>query len=182
MLFSPHARCQQIPNQSRSLCLWTRWKEVTLNCLTKKLPLVSILSLLWQGACSSEPAKRVTVEMERQQGGVKQADKLSLHFQKGSVDCSLNFFSEESLKYIEKLGAGPIPVEFDVSYSSSGEPSGAILVRVAAIDSQRLQPNERLLSTTQRLKLGTPGDVKTLRIESPSSCFDALKGGQHSTD
>lgn len=149
-----------------------------MTSLTKKLILSSVFSVVCQGACSKRPVRRVTLEMKLQRGEIKQADELSLHFQKGSVDCSLNFFSQESRKYIEGLGATSIPVVFDVHYSSSGEPSGAILVRVATIDSQRLQPNERLLATSQRLKLGAPGEVQTARINSPGGCFDSLQGAQ----
>jgi hypothetical protein len=144
----------------------------------------SLTVLVLVGAVVARPAQKpsererkalVTLEMNWQAGGVKQADRLPLRFQKGSVDCSLNFFQSEELeKYIKSFGAAEVPVIFDVSYSKSGMPSGALLVRVGEWDASKLQPNERLLSIGQKLKRGKPGEVKVLKIDSPGGCFDPI--------
>jgi hypothetical protein len=93
----------------------------------------SLTVLVLVGAVVARPAQKpsererkalVTLEMNWQAGGIKQADRVSLHFEKGSVDCSLNFFQSEDLeKYIKSFGAAEVPVIFDVSYSKSGKPS-----------------------------------------------------------
>jgi hypothetical protein len=49
--------------------------------------------------------------MNWQPGGFKQADRVSLHFLKCSVDCSLIFFQSEELeKYIRNFGPAGVPV------------------------------------------------------------------------
>jgi hypothetical protein len=90
----------------------------------------SLTVLVLVGAVVARPAQKpserernalVTLEMNWLAGGIKQADRLSLRFQKGSVDCSLNFFQSEELeKYIKSFGAAEVPAIFDVSYSKSG--------------------------------------------------------------
>jgi hypothetical protein len=113
--------------------------------------------------------------MKWQPGGITQGDRVSLHFQKGSVDCSLNFFQSEDLeKYVKSFGTAEVSVIFDVSYSKSGKPLGALVVRVGEWDASKLQPNERLLSTGQKLERGKPGEVKVLKIDSPGGCFDLI--------
>jgi len=108
--------------------------------------------------------------MKWQRDGAKQADRVSLHFQKGSVDCSLNFFeSGELQKYIESFGSAGIPVTFEVHYDPGGKPSGVFLIRVGVWEANRLRPNERLLSTSVRLK---PGE--SFKVNSPAGCFDPI--------
>jgi hypothetical protein len=123
---------------------------------------------------SSERTKIVSIDMKWQLGGIKQVDKISLHFQKGSVDCSLNFFqSDEFANYIQSFGPQPIPVIFNVSYREDGQPLGAVLVKVGNWDASKLQPNERLLSTTQKLEPGR-AHANTLKLNSPAGCFDPI--------
>jgi len=107
-------------------------------------------------------------------GAIGQQDRASLHFQKGAVDCSLNFYSDQSARYIESFGSAPVPVVFDVSYASGGKPMGATLVRVGAWDANKFQPNERLLATTEKFELGKPGEARTSKIDSPGGCFDSV--------
>ena len=144
------------------------------------IPVISrpLMALILAGAitgCLSQRKAQVTIKMKWQPGGITEGDRVSLHFQKGSVDCSLNFFQSEDLeKYIKSFGAAEVPVIFDVSYSKTGKPSGALLVRVGEWDASKLQPNERLLSTGQKLERGKPGEVKVLKIDSPGGCFDPI--------
>ena len=138
----------------------------------------SLMALILAGAitgCLSQRKAQVTLKMKWQPGGITQGDQVSLHFQKGSVDCSLNFFQSEDLeKYIKSFGPAEVPVIFDVLYSKSGSPSGALLVRVGEWEASKLRPNERLLSTTQKLERGNPGEAKILKINSPGGCFDPI--------
>lgn len=140
------------------------------------LILVGAISVsLSQKPSGQERKALVTLEMKWQPGGIKQGDQVSLHFQKGSVDCSLNFFqSEDFEKYLKGFGPAEVPVIFDVSYGKSGRPSGALLVRVGDWDASKLRPNERLLSTTQKLQRAKPDEAKNLKIDSPGGCFDAI--------
>jgi hypothetical protein len=133
------------------------------------------VAILCQKPSDRELKVLVTLQMKWQPGGIKQADRVSLHFQKGSIDCSLNFFqSEDFEKYIKSFGPAEVPVIFDVSYSKSGKPSGALLIRVGEWEASKLQPNERLLSTGQKLERGKPGEVKVLKIDNPGGCFDPI--------
>jgi hypothetical protein len=127
-----------------------------------------------QGAYAEERTKMVALDMKWQLGGVKQVDKISLHFLKGAVDCSLNFFQSDDLaKYIQSFGPKPITVIFNVSYREDGQPSGAVLVKVGNWDASKLQPNERLLSTTQILEPGR-AHANALKLNSPAGCFDPI--------
>lgn len=142
--------------------------------LLTKLTFATMLASLLQVACGGDPLKRITVEMKWQRGAIGQQDRAFLHFQKGPVDCSLNFYSEQSVKYIETFGSAPVPVVFDVSYTSSGKPSGATLVRVGKWGANKFQPGERVLSTAQKLEFGKPGEARTFKIDSPGGCFESL--------
>lgn len=125
------------------------------------------IAILSQPSCTR--TKLITVEMKWQRGGAKEANRVSLHFQKGAVDCSLNFFeSEELRKYIESFGSGGVPVTFKVYYDPGGKPSGVFLIRVGVWEANRLRPNEGLLATSVRLK---PGE--SFKVNSPAGCFDA---------
>ncbi len=136
----------------------------------------SVIVSLSLGACGGGPLKRITVQMKRQEGAVGHGDRASLHFQKGSVDCSLNFYSGQSITYVENFGSSLVPVVFSVSYGENGKPNGATLVRVGEWDASKFQPNERLLATAERIELGKAGETKTFRVDSPGSCFDAAPG------
>ena len=126
-------------------------------------------------ASSEERTKLVTVDMKWQLGGIKQVDKISLHFQKGSADCSLNFFQSDAFaEYIQGFGSQTVPVTFSVSYDEDGKPSGAVLVKVGDWKASQLQPNERLLSTTQKLEPGKPRASNALKLNSPAGCFDPI--------
>lgn len=130
---------------------------------------------LSQAACSGERTKLITAEMRWHRGGIRAADRVSLHFKKGSVDCSLNFFQSEELeKYIESFGSATVPVVFNVSYDQGGKPLGALLVTVGEWEASKLQPNERLLSTTQKVDHPERGRTKILKIDSPGACFDPI--------
>jgi len=133
-----------------------------------------IIASLSLGACSAGPLRRVTVEMMWQQGAIGQKDRASLHFQKGLVDCSLNFYDNSSLKYIERFRSVRAPVVFDVSYMDTGKPFGATLVRVGEWNASRFQPNERFLATTEVMKLGNAEDAGKTNIDSPGGCFDPV--------
>jgi hypothetical protein len=127
------------------------------------------VTVLSQPSCRLTRTKLITVEMKWQRGAAKEANRVSLHFQKGAVDCSLNFFeSEELRKYIESFGSGSVPVTFKVYYDADGTPSGVFLIRVGVWEANRLRPNERLLATSVRLK---PGE--SFKVNSPGGCFDA---------
>lgn len=139
-----------------------------------KMSIVFILATLWPGACSEDPMKQITVEMKWQKGAIGQENRGSLHFYKGSVDCSLNFYSEESERYVESFGSAAVPVVFDVSYASGGKPIGATLVRVGEWEASKFQPNERLLATSQKWEGGKSGEARTFKIDSPGGCFDPL--------
>jgi hypothetical protein len=112
--------------------------------------------------------------MKARRGGVHKADSVFLHFQNASVDCSLNFYSEESGKYIESLGADPIPVVFKVSYDNNGKPTGALLVRIGDWEAKKFRPNERLLATTEQMQPGAPAADAKLNIDSPAGCFEPV--------
>jgi len=133
----------------------------------------SLHACLSQAPRSGERTKLVSLEMKRQQSGVAQAGSVSLHFNKDSVDCSLNFKLQEIRSYIASLGAAAIPAVFRVSYDDQGKPSGALLVRVGKWDASKLTPNEKLLSTTQKFERSQPGERKTVSINSPGTCFDS---------
>ena len=134
-----------------------------------------VAACLPQKPSSRERKALVTLDMSWQLGGNKQADRVSLHSLKGSVDCSLNFFQSEELeRYLKSFGPAKVPVIFDVSYSKSGSPSGALLVRVGQWEASKLRPNERLLSTTQKLEGGKPGEAQMLKIDSPGGGFDPI--------
>lgn len=134
----------------------------------------TIAASLALGACRGGPLKRVTVEMQWQRGAIGQEDRGSLHFQKGSLDCSLNFYSDQSIKYIKSFGSGSVPVVFNVSYGDSGKPSGATLSRIGEWDANKFQRNERLLTTGVRAELSKAEETKTFRVDSPAACFDAV--------
>jgi hypothetical protein len=129
-------------------------------------------------AFSEELTKLVTVDMKWQLGGTKEIDKISLHFQKGSADCSSNFYqSGEFAKYIQSFGARAVPVVFSVSYREDGNPSGVALVKVGDWEASRFLPNERLLSTTHKLE-----PAEKLKLNSPAGCFDPIIRGLNAND
>ena len=133
-----------------------------------------LVTTLSKTAYAEERMKIVTLCMKWQLGGIKQADKISLHFQKVSVDCSLNFFqSDQFVNYIQSFGSRQIPVIFNVSYHEDGQPSGAVLVKVGDWEASKLQPNERLLSTTQKMEPGR-AHANLLKLNSPAGCFDPI--------
>jgi hypothetical protein len=135
-----------------------------------KIMMVIIIATSFSGSsCSGDSTKETIVKMKARRGGVHKADNVSLHFQNASVDCSLNFYSEESGKYIESLGADPIPVVFKVSYDNNGKPTGALLVRIGDWEAKKFRPNERLLATTEQIRPGAPGAV-----DSPAGCFEPV--------
>lgn len=146
-----------------------------MRLLTKLSAATAIVSLSF-GACSGDPLKRITVKMKLQQGAVGQGDRASLHFQKGAVDCSLNFYSGQSIKYVESFGSALVPAVFSVSYANSGKPTGATLLRVGEWDASKFQPNETLLATAEGVEVGKSGETKTFRVDSPASCFEAVPG------
>lgn len=142
------------------------------------LTLTALVACLSQTSCSGGSTKLITLEMKWQRSGIKQADRVSLHYQRGSVDCSLNFLQSEELeKYIENFGPAPVPVVFDVSFDQKGKATGALLIRIGKWEATKLHPNERLLSTSQKVKLDKPGETKTFEIDSPGGCFDPITPG-----
>jgi hypothetical protein len=137
--------------------------------------MVVLITYLPQAACDGERRKRVTVDMKSQRGGNWKVDVVSLHFQRESVDCSLNFSGPEQLeKYIEKFGSAAIPVTFDVKFDKSGKPSGALLALVGEWDASNLPLYERSLTTTQKFDHLKPGVKRVLKIDSPGGCFDPI--------
>jgi hypothetical protein len=72
--------------------------------LAKMIAAVIFVTSFSGSSCSGDSTKETIVKMKARRGGVHKADSVSLHFQNASVDCSLNFYSAESGKYIESLG------------------------------------------------------------------------------
>ena len=142
--------------------------------LSKMIAAVIIVTSFSGSSCSGDSTRQTIVKMKARRGGVHKADSVSLHFQNASVDCSLNFYSEESGKYIESLGADPIPVVFKVSYDNNGKPTGALLVRIGDWDAKKFRPNERLLATTEQMQPGAPAANAKLNIDSPAGCFEPV--------
>jgi hypothetical protein len=113
--------------------------------------------------------------MKWRKGGLRTADLVSLHFQRGSVDCSLNFAQPKEVeKYIETFGSSSVPVTFDVSFDRNGRPSGALLLKVGEWDANRFPPNQTGLSMTVKFRPTAPGEVNSTRI-GPEACFDPMK-------
>jgi hypothetical protein len=136
---------------------------------------VVLIACLSHAARTGERTKQVTVDMKSEPGGKWKVDVVSLHFQRESVDCSLNFSGPEQLeKYIKDFGAASIPVVFDVKFDRTGKPSGALLVRVGQWDASKLPDHERTLTTTQQFGHFKPGEKKVLKIDSPGACFDPI--------
>jgi hypothetical protein len=136
---------------------------------------VVLIACLSHAARTGERTKQVTVDMKSEPGGRWKVDVISLHFQRESVDCSLNFSGPEQLqKYIESFGSVSIPVAFDVEFDRTGKPTGALLVRVGEWDASKLPDHERSLTTTQKFGRFKPGERKVLKIDSPGACFDPI--------
>jgi hypothetical protein len=135
----------------------------------------SAVACLSQVPSSTERKKAITVEMKWQKGGLRTGDVVSLHFQRGSVDCSLNFAQPKEVeKYIETFGPSPVPVTFAVSFDRTGRPSGALLIKVGEWDANRFPPNQTGLSMTFKLRRTAPGEVTSIRVGSPEACFDPM--------
>jgi hypothetical protein len=84
--------------------------------------------------------------------------------------------SEEAVKYIESYGAKALPVVFRVYYDGSGAPSGAVLVRVAEIEADKILKNERSIGAAMHFVEGDmpkPGETKSYSVRAPADCFDS---------
>jgi hypothetical protein len=126
-------------------------------------------------AYDGKRTKRVTLNATSERGGKWKVDAISLHFQRDSVDCSLNFSGPEELeKYIESFRSGAIPVTFDVKFDRTGKPSGALLMQVGTWDASKIPLHERSLTTTQKIGHLKPGQTNVLNIDSPGACFDPI--------
>lgn len=154
----------------RILSILGRERSIALRLLI----VILVFANLFPAETVAAPQNRITVQMEVRRRTTGQKDTASLQFQKGSVNCSLNFHSQESVNYIDNYDSRAVPVVFDLRYSSNGKPSGADLVRIGERDATKFEPGERALTTSQTVRLGEPGVPTRIRIDSPSACFDPL--------
>jgi hypothetical protein len=116
----------------------------------------------------------VTLEMKRQSHGTMSSEEISLHYRKGSVDCSLRFVPSPELRnYIDSFGPVTIPVALGVSFDNKGNPLDAHVVTVGEWNASKLGPKERSLIITREFGRGKPGEAQAFKINGQADCFDS---------